>query len=137
MKPEIQAAIDAYVKDHDPVGGFLTAVLENDLLGATDRVDRDNLRDLKDIVVYVCQNVPNGAWGSKEKVSAWLAGPDAGPYVPANGDTVEVIDRLISTTGKVGKVDLGSPALRPDKVVVNFDGGWRGYYLPAQLKKVQ
>ena len=65
-----------YVEHHSETGGFLRAVLENDLTEAIGRADLDNLLILKDIVGYIFNELPMSCWGSKEKVKAWLkAGP--------------------------------------------------------------
>lgn len=52
-------------------GGFLTAVLENDLVGAIGCADTDNMRDLTQIVFLVSNAMPVGCWGSVEKVCNW------------------------------------------------------------------
>ena len=57
------------------------------------------------------------------------------PDVFVKGDLVEVIDRFASTKGKRGLVAGVSP-MRADKLEVRFEGGWLGFYLPAQLKRV-
>ncbi len=69
----IQAGIDSYRYKHRPVGGFLTAVLENDLCGSLMRADPDSRAALLEIVQHLHNEMPGDAWGSKEKVKAWLA----------------------------------------------------------------
>ncbi len=53
-------------------GGFLTAVLCNDLIGATTRCDSENRKYLVDIVKWMVNNAPHGSWGSREAVTNWL-----------------------------------------------------------------
>lgn len=72
MKQSIKEGIDRYIVDHIPTGGFLYAVLSNDLFHAIIKADEDNLATLIDIVWYVQNNVPVIAHGSPEKVKAWL-----------------------------------------------------------------
>lgn len=55
-----------------PTGGFLYAVLTNDLFAAVEAADTDNIKALKAICEYVYNQLPAGAWGSPEKVKAWL-----------------------------------------------------------------
>lgn len=69
----IKRAIDAYAADRRPVGGFVAAVLKNDLVGAIGGADQDCLAALKDIVGYCYWEIPGRCWGSPRKVTAWLA----------------------------------------------------------------
>lgn len=54
-------------------GHFLTAVLENNLLNAVQRADAGNRARLADIVKFLFNYVPNGAWGSPSAVERWSA----------------------------------------------------------------
>ena len=63
--------IDRWVEQHTLPGGFLTAVLKNDLKGAVDRADDISKKHIVDIVIYLYNYVPSACWGSKEKVEAW------------------------------------------------------------------
>ena len=62
-------AIERYVNERIPPGGFLTAVLSNDLAGAVARADMYNREALSDIVQYIYNRVPASAWGSPKAVS--------------------------------------------------------------------
>jgi len=64
--------INRYVEDDVPPGGFLTAVLSNDLVGAFTWADSDCKSALPDIVRYLNNEIPAESWGSKDKVEAWL-----------------------------------------------------------------
>lgn len=68
-------ALRRYVDHHVPTGGFLRAVLENDLSESIGRADPENMAALTDIVAYVFWEVPAKCWGSPERVSAWLSQP--------------------------------------------------------------
>lgn len=72
MKPVIKEAIDRYANEGRQVGGFLTAVLSNDLTQAIGRADEDNIRDIKEIVAYCYYGIPGPCWGSPEAVAAWI-----------------------------------------------------------------
>lgn len=66
------AGLIDYRDNRTPQGGFLTAVLENDLAGACGRADLSNADALLDIVRYVWNFMPAASWGSPEVVKAWL-----------------------------------------------------------------
>ena len=72
MRQDIKEAIDRYVKDKCPTGGFLRYVLENNLMGAMGKADKDNLRDLHEICGYIYNHIPSTCHGSPEKVKEWL-----------------------------------------------------------------
>lgn len=63
-----KAALDRYVEHKMLPGGFLMAVLSNDLFGAVGRADSENLDALPDIVKYVYNQMPSGSWGSKDQI---------------------------------------------------------------------
>ena len=72
----MKLAIDAYVNDRRPVGGFLTAVLSNNLKESFAMADEDNRAHLYDIVRYCHNEIPFVCWGSPQKVKAWLQRED-------------------------------------------------------------
>ncbi len=67
----IQESIRAYVQGR-PTGGFLRAVLENNLLDAVTRADHINSKCLPAILAFVYTNVPSPMWGSHEAVAEHL-----------------------------------------------------------------
>jgi|TARA_Y100000310_G_scaffold219808_1_gene221234 hypothetical protein len=66
-------ALERYIRDRLPPGGFLTAVLSNDLVGAFGAADSTNVEAMKEIIVFIYNRIPSSSWGSKEKVNAWIA----------------------------------------------------------------
>ncbi len=66
-----------YFEKRQPVGDFLTAVLENDLMAAFILADDDNKESMGAYVMWL-YNWPPGrnvnTWGSKAAVKAWLSG---------------------------------------------------------------
>jgi hypothetical protein len=72
----IVGALNRYVVDRTPTGGFLRSVLENDLVGATSQADDECLLILPSIVKYVYNELPGNTWGNKEKVARWLKGTE-------------------------------------------------------------
>lgn len=70
--PEItRESIDAWVASARPTGGFVRAVLENNLREAFARADFDNSAAMHDIVSYLYNEVPGNCWGSPERVAEW------------------------------------------------------------------
>jgi len=53
-------------------GGFLLAVLANNLREAVGRADETNKRALADYVFVLYNYAPSAAWGSPERVEAWI-----------------------------------------------------------------
>jgi hypothetical protein len=58
-----------YATKGNPPGGFLSAVLSNDLTGAVGSADKDSLEILPDIVKWVFNELPSNVWGSPAKVN--------------------------------------------------------------------
>jgi len=67
-----QYGIDSYVTDKIPPGGFLYAVLSNNLFEAMMKADDINQSRMHDICSYIYNNTPANCWGSPEIVKEWL-----------------------------------------------------------------
>ena len=67
----VEYGIRNYIETGRPMGGFLTAVFENDLFRAVGKADLENRRDLTKLVIWIYNNAPLMCWGSPEKVSEW------------------------------------------------------------------
>lgn len=74
IRPEIIESLWMYVVNRIETGGFLRAVLSNDLKEAAGRGDHINVRMLNEIVTYIYMELPSRCWGSPEKVAQWLGG---------------------------------------------------------------
>lgn len=70
----IKESLSRYVEHRISPGGFLTAVLENNLMEAVGRADAINMRNLHEISKYVYNELPSNVWGSREKVEKHLSG---------------------------------------------------------------
>lgn len=66
------AALQRYVDDNILPGGFLIAVLSNDLFGAVARADSENGHALPWIVKFIYNRMPGDCWGSEEKIYKFL-----------------------------------------------------------------
>lgn len=65
-------SIDRYVERGFECGGFLTCVLENDLMGAMGRADDSSRVNLYAICNYVYNDIPSNVHGSPERVRKHL-----------------------------------------------------------------
>lgn len=61
-----------YIDDKIPPGGFLTAVITNDLKEACGRADDQNRRIIFEYVAYLHNYCPANCWGSREKFEEYL-----------------------------------------------------------------
>jgi hypothetical protein len=61
-----------YLAARRPVGGFLTAVLSNDLTTACVRADQLVAPHIRDVVLFLVNYAPANAWGNETHVSNWL-----------------------------------------------------------------
>ncbi len=66
----IQSLRDYFEHGLQP-GGFLTAVLSNDLIGACSRADVESAKLLWHIAYWCYNNLPSGCYGSHQNVIAW------------------------------------------------------------------
>lgn len=71
IQTRFKESIDSFVLHGYQPGGFLTAVLSNDLKEAVARGDEGAIENLPHIVAYLYNDVPSGAWGSPENVRTW------------------------------------------------------------------
>jgi hypothetical protein len=72
IQDETAASLRRYADEGVPTGGFLQAVLANDLFEAVGRADDFNGRALPEICKYVYNEMSSACWGSYEKVAAHL-----------------------------------------------------------------
>lgn len=82
-----------YLDLHIRPGHFLTAVLENDLREAMGRADIGSRAGLFDLVGYLYNKAPGGAWGSKQAVKLWLSPAIPVLTLPALGEPMEGLIR--------------------------------------------
>lgn len=61
----------AYIENGQPVGDFLRAVLENDMVRAFNRADDINANSMLQYAKFLYW-APRICWGSREKVDAWI-----------------------------------------------------------------
>lgn len=64
-----------WIEEGLPPGGFLQAVIANDLKETVGRADHVNIGRLLDIVSFFYNDAPSQCWGSVKALHAW-ANPD-------------------------------------------------------------
>ena len=72
VPPNTAESLRAYIETGRPTGGFLKAVLSNDLFGAYARADVENVAALPALVRWVYNNAPRLCWGSEDRVEDWM-----------------------------------------------------------------
>ena len=72
----MQGGLIRYFENRVPPGGFLIAVLENDLVRAFDHADPQNQAAMHGYVMWLYNAAPGrpNGWGSPNAVREWLAG---------------------------------------------------------------
>lgn len=71
IPPLVRAALDRHAHEHQHTGGFVTAVLENNLMEAIGQADANSLAAMRSILAYVYNEIPGACHGSPAKVKAW------------------------------------------------------------------
>jgi len=74
IRDDMVDSLRAYIDKRADPGDFLLAVLEDSLGRAVGSADRDNMENLPAFAVWLYNEAPSIAWGSREKVQAWLSG---------------------------------------------------------------
>lgn len=69
--PTVKSLIN-YIENGTPTGGFLKAVLSNDLFGAYHRADGNNQNHVREIVRAIYNYAPADCHGSKEAYEKWI-----------------------------------------------------------------
>jgi hypothetical protein len=73
IRPNMLEGLERYRDNRIQPGSFLRAVLENNLSGAVGQADLYNQHTICAIVSWCYNNMPSEAWGSAERVQAWLS----------------------------------------------------------------
>lgn len=61
-----------YIENGLEPGGFLTAVLENNLSAAVSHADEFNMAQLPAYANFLYNHAPSDCWGSRKKVTDWI-----------------------------------------------------------------
>jgi hypothetical protein len=71
IPPRLIDSLAGYLADGELPGGFLVAVLSNDLQQATYKASTDYYQHIGAIGQYLYRYAPGGSWGSLANVIAW------------------------------------------------------------------
>lgn len=71
VRQDVKDSLSRWIDHGLEPGGFLMAVLRNDLKGALSRADSYNRASLYQIVQYCYAEIPSACWGSSDKVEQW------------------------------------------------------------------
>jgi hypothetical protein len=72
IPPLMMGRLKAYAERHEPVGGFLTAVIKNDLADACAKADDVNVEIITVYSAWLYNEAPSACWGTPAKHAAWL-----------------------------------------------------------------
>lgn len=99
-----------YVVEGIPTGGFLAAVLENDLVVAVGQADTTSWKYLGEIVTLMTTCLPTRCWGSAEKRSSWngWANTAQGEFGECPSELRRLIDSVPEWDGWRPKEETGA-----------------------------
>jgi hypothetical protein len=72
MKDNTKQELLRYKEHGIPPGDFLYAVLTNNLLAAFGCADEQNALDMREIAMFVYDNLPAGCHGTRQRVADWI-----------------------------------------------------------------
>lgn len=72
VPPHMRDGLERYLNKGIEPGGFMRAVLCNDLLGAVQSADIVNRHHLNTILMWLLAYAPSDAWGSPEAYTYWI-----------------------------------------------------------------
>lgn len=72
VPPHMWDAVTGYFLHRYQPGGFLTALLSNDLMAAIGKADDENCRAIHRWCQFLYNYAPSGSYGSPDAVRAWL-----------------------------------------------------------------
>jgi hypothetical protein len=124
----IAAGLLRYVEEGCPVGGFLTAVLCNDLREAVGRADDKSMAGLPAIVGWLYNETPAGCWGSPDKVKAWVL------HFQAEREAKRIQESIVSGIGPeaIAAADRRRKTDPPDVNMVDLA---HSFFVKPYLKK--
>ena len=74
----MQESMIRYVEDKIAPGSFLSSVIRNDLFGAVNNADSENIGLIKVYVRWFYNIAPYGCFGSLDKMKNWIASRQSG-----------------------------------------------------------
>ena len=71
LPEHMQAGARLWIEQGIYPGGFMLAVMENDLVEAVGRADETNRERLPDFVSFFYNEAPRACWRTRENIEAW------------------------------------------------------------------
>jgi len=71
INSQMMEGIRRYIEKGLPPGGFLTAIITNDLRGAVEHADYFNINHIPAFVAYFVNEAPGPCYGSKAIMKTW------------------------------------------------------------------
>lgn len=71
LPEHMRAGVRGYIEEGGHIGGFLTALFSNDLVGTYGKADGANREAISIWVDFLHWEAPSTCWGSIEKVTKW------------------------------------------------------------------
>jgi hypothetical protein len=72
VPPHLRDDLLRYIDHGVPTGGFLSAVLSNNLIGAFSHADKASASGLEGLVTYIYNYAPIACCGSPDRYKSWL-----------------------------------------------------------------
>jgi len=73
LLPEhLRDGMQRYIEKGVRPGDFMLSCLANNFVGAMCRADRTSAAHVKDIALFIHNEIPSNSWGSYERVRLWM-----------------------------------------------------------------
>jgi len=72
LPQHMRGGMQRYIEQGIPPGGFLAAILANDLVLAAMRADAINQHQLFDYAHFLYNQAPRDCWGCQEAIDEWI-----------------------------------------------------------------
>jgi hypothetical protein len=72
MTEQCRVALNRYISHGVPPGGFLQAVICNDLMSAVSHADMENINLIPEYVKYLFNDALGDCWGSPKIMQEWM-----------------------------------------------------------------
>src|ERR1017187_2246956 len=96
----VRESLARYVQQGIPTGGFLRAVLSNDLMNAFGRADDQNAATLFHICAYIYNELPSACHGSEKVVDAWMQGKRLARAESTVAEYLDPVPAVVTNGGK-------------------------------------
>lgn len=71
VPPHLHEGLLGWIEQGTPPGGFLEAVIQNDLVRAISKADEGSYRQLRDLIYFLTNHAPYGSFYAKDAIHNW------------------------------------------------------------------